>query len=266
MDRARPSREPAVNKGPTTRRRVGEVSLERALSKLGIVSRSQARALVLAGRVEIAGQRVLDPGQPVVPEGLAIAIDGHAVGEQTRRTLLFYKPRGVVTTRADEQGRRTVYDCIGAEAVGLGPVGRLDIASTGLLLLTNDTRLADWLTDPDHAVERVYLVTARGAVSDETAASFARGVLCEGELLVAKSATVRKRSQKETHLVLTLCEGRNREIRRLLGAAGHPVTRLKRVSYGGLDLGALQPGQWRVVSVAELASAFPSAPIKAAAP
>lgn len=255
-----------MTKSPATRRRPGEVSLERALSKLGIASRSQARALVLAGRVEIAGQRVTDPGQPVVPEGLAIAIDGLPVGAQTRRTLLFYKPRGVVTTRADEQGRRTVYDCIGPEAVGLGPVGRLDLASTGLLLLTNDTRLADWLTDPDHAIERVYLVTARGAVSDDSAASFELGVLCDGELLVAKSATVRKRSQRETHLVLTLCEGRNREIRRLLESAGHEVTRLKRVSYGGLELGTLQPGQWRTVSVAELAAAFPAAPIQAATP
>ena len=255
-----------MKKGSATRgRRPGEVSLERALSKLGIASRSQARALVLAGRVRIAGERVLDPGRPVVPEGLAIAIDGAPVGEPPRRTLLFYKPRGVVTTRADEQGRRTVYDCIGEEATGLGPVGRLDLASTGLLLFTNDTRLADWLTDPGHAVERVYLVTVRGAVTEETAAGLERGILCEGELLAAKSAIVRKRSNKESHLVLTLVEGKNREIRRLLEAAGHPVTRLKRVSYGGLDLGTLQPGEWREVSAAELAAAFPSAPVKGAA-
>jgi 23S rRNA pseudouridine2605 synthase len=251
-----------VKEKKPSRRRPGEVSLERALSKLGIASRSQARALVLAGRVRIAGERVLDPGRPVVPEGLAIAIDGAPVGEPPRRTLLFHKPRGVMTTRSDEQGRRTVYDCIGEEATGLGPVGRLDLASTGLLLFTNDTRLADWLTDPAHAVERVYLVTVRGAVTEETATGLERGILCEGELLAAKSAIVRKRSNRESHLVLTLVEGRNREIRRLLIAAGHEVTRLKRVSYGGLTLGELQPGEWRVVSAAELVAAFPSAPVK----
>ena len=135
-------------------------------------------------------------------------------------------------------------------------VGRLDLATSGLLLLTTDTRLADRLTDPKNRVPRVYTVTVRGELSDEAAASLTRGMDIGGERMAADEVTVRKRSRRETHLVVRLHEGRNREIRRLFGALGHEVTSLRRVAFGGLELGSLQPGQWREVGREELQDAL----------
>jgi len=244
-----------VHRGP------GQVSLERALSKLGLASRTEARSLIREGRVVVDGRTATDPLQPVVPEKARLEIDGRPALRPPPRTLLLHKPRGVVTTRSDPEGRPTVYTCLeGPEAdhlIHLIPIGRLDAATTGLLLLTNDTRLAAWITDPVNAVPRVYLVTVRGELSDATARRLEEGIEDAGEDLSAKTVTVRKRSRRETHLLLELTEGKNREIRRLLAAVGHEVTRLKRVSFGGLELGDLQPGRWREVTEQELWEAFP---------
>jgi 23S rRNA pseudouridine2605 synthase len=237
--------------------RPGHVPLERALSKLGLASRSEARALIRAGRVRVDGQRADDPLAPVVPERIRIEIDGRPAERAAPITVMLHKPRGVVTTRSDPEGRPTVYGCLAGLEAHVVPVGRLDAATTGLLLLTNDTRFADWVTDPAHGVPRVYLVTVRGELSDATARRLQEGVEDAGEFLVARRVTVRKRSRRETHLIVELTEGKNREIRRMLGAAGHEVTRLKRVSFGGLELGSLAPGQWRVVAPEELRAAFP---------
>jgi 23S rRNA pseudouridine2605 synthase len=132
------------------------------------------------------------------------------------------------------------------------------LATSGLLLLTSDTRLADWLTDPANAVARVYTVTVRGEVHDEAVARLTAGVEEGGEHLSADAVQVRKRSRRETHLVVRLHEGRNREIRRLFEAVGHEVTRLRRVSFGGFELGDLQPGRWREVTAAEVEAAIPA--------
>ena len=275
------------------RRAPGEVSLERALSKLGAATRSVARRLVREGRVKVEGRVVTDPLAPVEPERARFEIDGREVAAPAALTVALHKPRGVVTTRSDPQGRPTVYGCLAGCAAHLVPVGRLDAATAGLLLLTNDTRLADWLTDPASGVPRVYLVTVRGELTEERARLLTRGVAAParvarrrwpgqpapggepavpadrpapaprrapGELLRAAAVTVRKRSRRESHLVLTLTEGRNREVRRMLGALGHEVTALKRVAFGGLQLGDLPPGGWRVVPAAELRAAFPQAP------
>ena len=244
------------------RRGPGQVSLERALSKLGLASRTEARALIREGRVTIDGCVVRDPLAPVVPERARVEIDARPAARAEPLTVLLHKPRGVVTTRSDPEGRPTVYGCLEGLETHVIPVGRLDAATTGLLLLTNDTRLADWVTDPANAVPRVYLVTVRGELDDATARRLEEGIEDRGERLAARKVEVRKRSGRETHLVVELTEGRNREIRRLLAAAGHEVTRLKRVSFGGLELGDLQPGRWRVVSQGELRAAFPGAPVR----
>jgi 23S rRNA pseudouridine2605 synthase len=152
-----------------------------------------------------------------------------------------------MTTRRDPAGRRTVFDVLGETGEGLVAVGRLDYATSGLLLLTTDTQLAERLTNPRHAVVRRYAVTARGEVRDEDCAAMERGI---GELR-ASAVTVRKRSRRETHLVVELTEGKNREIRRLFAALGKPVTTLLRVAYGPIELGQLQPGEWREVTPAE---------------
>lgn len=245
------------------RRRPGEVSLERALSKLGLASRTEARALIRAGRVRVDGRPAGDPLAPVVPERLRIEIDGRPADRPAPVTVLLHKPRSVVTTRSDPEGRPTVYGCLEGLDAHVVPVGRLDAATTGLLLLTNDTRFADWVTDPANAVPRVYLATVRGELSDPTARHLQEeGVDDEGEILSARKVEIRKRSRRETHLVIELDEGKNREIRRMLSAAGHEVTRLKRVSFGGLELGSLAPGQWRLVTSEEIRAAFPEASVR----
>jgi len=245
-----------------TRRGPGQVSLERALSKLGLASRTAARALIREGRVAVDGRTAADPLRPVVPETARIEIDGRAAVRARPLTILLHKPRGVVTTRSDPQGRPTVYGCLEGVDHHVVPVGRLDAATTGLLLLTNNTRFAAWITDPANAVLRVYLATVRGGLTDATARLLEEGIDDAGERLSAQKVIARKRSHRETHLVIELTEGKNREIRRLLIAVGHEVIKLKRVSFGGLELGDLPPGRWREVGAEELPVAFPGAPVR----
>ena len=221
------------------------VPLNRALSKLGILSRVQATDAIRAGRVTVNGHVVRDPATPVVPERVRITVDGERRARAAWRTILLHKPRGVVTTRHDPEGRRTIYDVIGPAARGLIAVGRLDLATTGLLILTSDTRLADRITDPAAAIPRVYIVTVRGRVTD-----------AEARALDAASVIVRKASARETHLVVELRRGRNREVRHLFESIGHEVTALKRVRFGGLELGTLPPGEWRELTRAEVDAAF----------
>jgi 23S rRNA pseudouridine2605 synthase len=230
------------------------VSLERALSKLGIASRSEARALILAGRVAVDGRSVRDPLRPVVPERVRVAIDGALRARAAARTIVLHKPRGVVTTRRDPDGRPTAYDLVRDAGPHLQAVGRLDLASSGLLLFTTDTRLAAALTDPASAVRRVYAVTVGGRVHDEALARLAGGVIIDGAVAVPRAIVVRKRSSRETHAIVELVEGRNREVRRLFAAVGHEVTRLLRVSFGSVTLGALPPGRWRDLDPDELAA------------
>lgn len=244
------------------RRQPSRVSLERALSKLGLASRSEARDLIRAGRVAIDGEPETDPLREVIPERIRIEIDGRPAQRAAPLTILLHKPRGVVTTRSDPQGRPTVYGCLEGLDTHVVPIGRLDAATSGLLLLTNDTRFADWVTDPANGVPRIYAVTVRGKLSEETAKSLEEGIEEAGEILAARSVAIRKRSKRETHLIVELTEGKNREIRRMLAAAGHEVTRLKRVSFGGMELGDLEVGKWRVVPIDKLRAAFPGAPTR----
>jgi 23S rRNA pseudouridine2605 synthase len=230
----------------------GRVSLARALSKLGRSSRSEATALVLAGRVSVNGRTVRDPARPVVPERDRLTVDGQRVQRARWRLILLNKTRGTVTTRRDPEGRPTVFDLVGETGRGLIAVGRLDRATSGLLLLTTDTRLANWLTDPATAIVRRYVATVRGELTDMDAARMMAGI----DEVRAHDVHVRKRSARETHLVIELVEGKNREIRRLCSAVGHEVTALRRVAFGSLEIGDLAPGAWREVSRAEVRRAF----------
>lgn len=222
----------------------GRVALERALSKLGLASRRDAQRLIRAGQVTVNGRRVTDPLASVSPERDAIVAGAREAKAREWRTIAFHKPRGCVTTRHDPEGRTTVFGVLGDAADGLIAVGRLDLATTGLLILTTDTQLAEDLTNPKNAIVRRYVVTVRGLVTDEDAAALTREV---GGLRAA-SVAIRKRSRRETHLLVELTEGKNREIRRLFATIGREVTRLLRVSYGPIELGTLQPGQWREIS------------------
>ena len=226
----------------------GHVALERALSKLGLASRTEARRLIRDGAVTVNGRVETDPLAAVHPERHGITVGGSARATRAWRTIAFHKPRGTVTTRRDPEGRRTVFDVLGAEADGLIAVGRLDLATAGLLLLTTDTQLAERLTNPRSGIVRRYVVTARGEVTDDDCAALERGF----DGLHASRAIIRKRSRRETHLLVELTEGKNREIRRLFDAIGRPVTRLLRVAYGPIELGALQPGRWREITRSDL--------------
>jgi len=244
-------RRPLTARVPGARFPPGTVSLERALSKLGMASRNEARTLVLAGRVSVDGRVARDPATAIVPERARIAIDGEAREAAAALTVLLHKPRGVVTTRRDPDGRPTAYELVQDAGPHLQAIGRLDLASSGLLLFTTDTQLSAALLDPANAVPRVYVVTVRGAVDDASLASLSRGVTID-DAVVRPRVTLRKRSGRETHLLVELVEGRNREIRRLFAAIGHEVTRLLRISFGGVELGTLAPGRWRRLAYDEL--------------
>lgn len=241
---------------------LGKVPLERAFSKLGLASRSQAKAWITEGRVSVNGKVVKDPFFPVVPEMAKIALDRKSLKAFAWRTIMLYKPKGVVTTRSDEQGRSTVFSLLDGEEAYLHPVGRLDMATTGLLLLTNDTRLSSWLTDPENKIIRTYLVTVGGLVDPAGLKKLQDGITDQGEFLKAQRVVLRKCSRKESHLTIELTEGRNREIRRMCESIGHEVTALKRVAFGGLLLGKLEPGRYRDVSPKELVAAFGELPLK----
>jgi 23S rRNA pseudouridine2605 synthase len=225
---------------------VSGVPIDRALSKRGLASRSEARTLLREGRVLVNGRVVRHVNVRVNPTDV-IAVNRQN-GERTVEALcdepssiliLLNKPRGVMTTHRDPEGRRTVFDVLAEAGMTerLIAVGRLDFASTGLLLLTNDNALANALTDPASAIPRQYAVTVRGRVSDEAARQLPADV------------HVRKASARETHLIVTLTRGRNREIRKMFESIGHEVTRLHRFAYGPYALGPLQPGHWRSEAV-----------------
>jgi 23S rRNA pseudouridine2605 synthase len=236
-----------------------KVALDRALSKLGAASRTDARGLILGGRVRVNGCVVTDPRHPITLGRARLEVDAAPVTKKPFRLLLFNKPRGTVTTRRDPEGRPTVFDVIGAAADGLIAVGRLDRASTGLLLLTTDTDLANRLTDPSAGHARRYVVTVRGRVTPDDArrieagidAPPARGGAPAPERLRAAHVTIRKASGRETHLIVELTEGKNREIRRIFAAVGHEVTRLHRIAFGEHELGDLQPGRWKDATMGE---------------
>jgi 23S rRNA pseudouridine2605 synthase len=232
------------------------VPLYRALSKLGIASRTQTQKMIEAGEITVNGTICTDPERMVFLETAIVRRNGEKLTRAPQSVIMLYKPKSIITSR-DGQGRPTVYSLLPLELHALQCVGRLDFATSGLLLLTNNTRLSAWLTDPANAVSRVYLLTVRGMMTENDAAKLRDGIIDNGELLRADAVVVRKASGRESHCTVTLTQGKNREIRRLCKAVGHEVTRLKRVSFGGLTLGVLQPGRFRPIDAQEIAQAFP---------
>ena len=227
------------------------MTLDRLLSKLGIASRSIAQEWISAGRVQVNQRIVRLSGTWVSWPSDTIAVDGQPLQEPNKRFILFHKPKGVITTSRDEKGRQTIFDALPREFRALHAVGRLDQATSGLLILTNDSALSSWLTDPRQGVPRRYLVTVRGELSDDRRQAALNGLLERGERLRCEALTIQKRSKRESHLEVTLTEGKNREIRRLFKALGHEVTRLRRIQYGPFRLGSLEPGGWKELPIEE---------------
>jgi 23S rRNA pseudouridine2605 synthase len=244
------------------------VSLERALSKLGFASRTEARALILKGRVLVNGTVATDPMLRVDPARARIAVDGEPVRAAERVYIALHKPRGLVTTRRDEHGRDTVYVCFhGADLPTLVPVGRLDRDSEGLLLFTNDTRWAQRVLDPATHIEKRYEVHVSGPVAPELAEQLRAGVRTRrGEVLRAAGARVVRSGADLSVLEIVLEEGRNRQVRRMLEAQGLEVVRLLRRSIGPIRLGDLEPTRWRHLTDTELAAFGTLAPPPRTAP
>ena len=232
------------------------VSLPRALSKLGLCSRREAEAWVRAGRVAVDGRRVTDLAHRVDPDRARLTVDGAAVHAAARVYLAVNKPRGVLVSRVSERGAPTIHTLLGAaDAPHLSAVGRLDKASEGLLLVTNDTRWAARLLDPASHVEKRYHVQIDRVPDAALCATLEEGVLVDdGERLAVKHATVLRAGERGGWLTIVLDEGRNRHIRRLLAALAIEVRRLVRVSIGPVALGDLPKGAVRPLTAAERAA------------
>jgi 23S rRNA pseudouridine2605 synthase len=227
------------------------VQLHRALSKQGWGSRTQAREWIRAGQVCVDGRVVTDPLIWVDLAHQQITRHGEAPPPRGSCTLILHKPRGVVTTRSDEWGRKTVYDLLPAGLPWLIPVGRLDADSEGLLVLTTDATLAVQLTEPAHRVPKTYRVTITGQPTEEALAALRTGLLlADGPTRPTEVCLVRGGQRSILEVVLT--EGRNRQVRRMLAAVGHRVRRLVRVAIGELPLGDLEPGQCRLLTEKEI--------------
>lgn len=227
--------------------------LARVLSKAGVCSRSEAARRVLDGRVSVDGRVVRDPEFPVITGRHVVLLDGQPLAATQRIYIALNKPRGLVTTVQDEQGRSTVYHCFeGSGLPWLAPVGRLDKASEGLLFFSNDPEWAARLTDPATGPLKTYRVQVDGVPDSAQLARMHDGIDDAGEHLAAHSVQVLQHGERNAWLEVVLDEGRNRHIRRLLKVLGFEVLRLMRVAIGPVQLGELAKGQWRVLSPAEL--------------
>lgn len=238
--------------GKGTTKRVG---LARALSKLGYCSRSQAAELIRAGRVRLNGAMRQDPEAPVRIGRDRVEVDSRAVAREKKIYLMLNKPRGLVTTASDERGRDTIYSCLKGDLPWLAPVGRLDKASEGLLLLTNDTEWAARVADPESHLPKTYHVQVSSLADTALAEKLMKGVRVEGiGLMRARSAQILRQGERNSWFVIVLDEGKNRQIRRMLEALGIEVPRLVRVAVGSLELGELPKGAYRPLTDGEVAS------------
>jgi pseudouridine synthase len=236
-------------------------TLERVISKSGAGSRTEARSWIHAGRVQVNGKTIQNPDVWIDFARDRITLDGQPLVRQKRVYVLLYKPTGYITTRKDPEGRPTVYDLIGDVGQFVSPVGRLDLDTSGLLILTNDTQFAERLTNPDHHVEKTYLVKCSTLLADEALARLRHGVtLSDGPTRAAKVRRVRD-SGKYTHLELSISEGRNRQVRRMIEAVGSKVLKLVRTAIGPVTFGDLQIGKWREMTPEEIA-ALSGSPIR----
>jgi 23S rRNA pseudouridine2605 synthase len=227
----------------------GSMRIQRALARAGIASRRGAEELVAEGRVRVNGT-IAETGQSVDPEHDAITVDGKKVGAPSPPYwVVLNKPTGVLTTRADPGGRRTVFDIV-SDVPGLTYVGRLDYMTEGVLLLTTDGEAAHKLTHPSNEIERTYVATVRGD-GPEAARAAMRGVELDDGLVVPRDVSVRRVGRGMWDLELTIAEGKTREVRRLCEALDLKVERLVRTRFGPVKLGSLEAGKTRALTARE---------------
>lgn len=230
------------------------VRLQKVLSQAGVASRRASEDLITAGRVKVNGETVTVLGTRVDPSVDAIEVDGERISVDAERVVIaLNKPRGVVTTADDELGRPTVMEMLPA-VPGLRAVGRLDLETTGLLLATTDGNLAHRLTHPRFEVERVYLAEVEGVPDRDSLRALRAGIELDDGPARVKRVTLVDQQPGRAHLELTLTEGRNREVRRMLDAIGHPVRHLGRTRFGPIRLGDLPSGRSRYLNPTEIGS------------
>jgi 23S rRNA pseudouridine2605 synthase len=227
-------------------------TLERVLSKAGAGSRTEARAWIAGDRVRVNGRAVRDPDAWVDLERDRVFLDGKPLRRRAPIYLLMYKPKGYLTTYRDPQGRPTIYDLLPERGEYVFPVGRLDLETSGLLILTNDTQFAERLTNPEYHVPKTYLVKASAFLSDDDLDKLRRGLeLRDGPTRPAAVTRVRESGGK-TVFEITITEGRNRQVRRMVEALGAKVLKLVRVAIGPLRIGEMQIGSVRELSADEV--------------
>ncbi len=236
--------------------------LQKVLAAAGIASRRACETLIESGAVAINGEVITGLPAWVDPARDRITVHGRRVKQSQRHLyVMLFKPRGVISTNADPQGRRRAIDLVDlppAARARLYPVGRLDIDSSGLLLLTNDGELANRLTHPRYEIHKTYEVTVSGALDDDAVQRLEAGVFLSARRSGRGSRTARsrlrliKRARQRTLLRMELAEGRNRQIRRMLAKLGHPVTKLRRIELGPLKLKGLRVGEWRMLTAGEV--------------
>jgi len=222
------------------------------ISKAGLGSRTQARSWIHAGRVRVNGRIVENPDQWIDFDRDNILFDEKPLQSKRPVYILLYKPTGYITTFKDPEGRPTVYDLIADVDSFVSPVGRLDLDTSGLLILTNDTQFAERLTNPDHKIQKTYLVKCAGPVTDEVLEQLRKGVeLSDGPTRPAEVRRVRD-SGKYSHIEIRISEGRNRQVRRMVEAIGSKVLKLVRTAIGPVQIGALKIGTWRQIEDREI--------------
>lgn len=228
--------------------------LQKYMAMCGVAARRKCEEIIAAGRVSVNGQIITEMGTQV-QEGDEVRVDGALIRlEEEKRYVLYHKPAGEVTTVSDEKGRETVMDRFRDFPVRLYPVGRLDYDSEGLLLLTNDGELAQRLTHPSCEVDKVYLARVTGNPSNEAIDRLRRGVFMEGDQRKTYPAQVRVVRDESlfSDIVVTIHEGRNRQVRRMFDAVGHKVLLLRRIRFGAVELGDLRRGEWRELTQEEI--------------
>ena len=229
-------------------------TLERVLSKAGIGSRTDARAWIAEGRVKVNGRITRDPDQWIDMARDRVRFDNEPLEARARVYVLLYKPTGYLTTFKDPQGRPTVYELIEDVGTFVSPVGRLDLDTSGLLLMTNDNQFAERVTNPESHVPKTYLVKASTLLTDEQLQQLRDGIeLSDGPTRPAAVKRLRD-SAKYTHFEITLTEGRNRQVRRMVEALDATVLKLVRIRIGPIAIGTLQIGKWRALTPTEVAA------------
>jgi 23S rRNA pseudouridine2605 synthase len=227
--------------------------LQKLLAQAGLASRRHAEEMIKAGRVSVNGQVVSALGAKADPETDTIAVDGKPVTIQTRKSyFLLNKPVGYLSTCYDPQGRKTVLELV-PYAPGLHPVGRLDKDTSGLLILTNDGDFTEALTHPRHGIAKTYMAEVKGRPQAQAIDTLRRGVKLEGGMTLPARVEVLDRRKDTTVLLISIREGRNRQVRRMAEAVGHPVVKLERVAIGDMGAGELAPGQFRALNSEEVA-------------